>query len=396
MAIQPNLLTSEPSTPPTPGDRGKRHVLRNTVLVLVAVAVLVTASAGAYLFNLAQIYESGVTTIEDAFPDESTRPKPRSQAAGPGSTAGEPGGVAVEPGNAAGEPGNVPGAGPAAAEAPGAGNGNSVTILVMGSDSRGATMEEALSGANSNQRADTLMLVHIPADRSRIFSVSLMRDLWVGIPGHREAKINAALAYGGVPLMVQTVESLFNHRIDHVAMIDFEGFVGLTDALGGVEVNITKPFVSSHESYRFKQGPYLLDGEHALEFVRERYAFSDGDYQRVRNQQAFVQALFAKNLKPETLLNPVKVHNVISAIAPFISADRGLDAAALARLALELREVRSGDMKMFTLPTLGTGTSADGQSIVIPDRTAIAGISRALADDSLDTFVANKGLAGGH
>jgi hypothetical protein len=92
----------------------------------------------------------------------------------------------------------------------------------------------------------------------------------------------------------------------------------------------------------------------------------------------------------------VKVHNVISAIAPFISADRGLDAATLARLGLELRDVRADDMKMFTLPTLGTGTSADGQSIVLPDGSAIRGISRALADDNLATYVAGRDLAGGH
>jgi LCP family protein required for cell wall assembly len=221
-----------------------------------------------------------------------------------------------------------------------------------------------------------------------------MRDLWVDIPGRGQAKINAALAYGGVPLMVQTVESLFNQRIDHVAMIDFEGFVGMTDALGGVEVNVTQPFVSPHSSKKYAKGPTVLDGKGALDFVRERYAYADGDYQRVRNQQAFLQALLAKNLSRDTLLNPVKIHNVISSMAPFVSADSGLNAGTLARLGLELRNVRSDDMEMFTLPTLGTGTSADGQSIVIPDRNAIAGLSRALADDSLDKFVASRGLAG--
>jgi LCP family protein required for cell wall assembly len=378
MGLQPTY----PSTLPASGSRPRkrRHPVRTVLLVLLTVAVLLPASAGAYLFSLGQIYDSQTTTIDNAFPAESTRPKPHQA----------PGGVPASGGGA----GSVPGA--AAAGKNDAGTGTAVNILVMGSDSRGATADQAQAGSNSNQRADTLMLVHIPADRSKVFSISLMRDLWIGIPDHGQAKINAALAYGGVPLMVQTVESLFNQRIDHVAMIDFEGFVGMTDALDGVEVNVTQPYVSVHSDRSYAQGPTLLDGKGALDFVRERYAYADGDYQRVRNQQAFVKALLARNLSADTLLNPVKVHNVISAIAPFVSVDSGLNAATLAGLALELRDVRAGDMVMFTLPTAGIGTSADGQSIVLPDRSAIARISQALADDSLDTYVASEGLAGGH
>ena len=141
----------------------------------------------------------------------------------------------------------------------------------------------------------------------------------------------------------------------------------MTDALGGVQVDIPAPFVSYHDQISFPAGPNTLDGKHALEFVRERYAFADGDYQRVRNQQAFVKALLAKNLSADTLLNPLKVHNVVSAMAPFISVDGGLDAATIAGLAVELKDVRPRDMVMFTLPTRGTGTSTDGQSIVLTD-----------------------------
>jgi LCP family protein required for cell wall assembly len=377
---------------PNPRAARRRHPLRTILLALLAVAILVPVAAGAYLYHLGQIYQSKTNIIASPFPAESTRPQPHAagpEAAGSGGPGGAPGAGAVA-GAASGTA-----AGTAAQEAdPYA--GAALNILVMGSDSRGATADEALSGANSNQRADTLMLVHIPADRSRIYSISLMRDLWIGVPDHGQAKINAALAFGGVPLMVQTVEALFQQRVDHVAMIDFGGFKGMTDALGGVPVNVPQPFVSRHDNFAFSAGTQTLDGEHALEFVRERYAFADGDYQRVRNQQAFVRALFAKNLSPETLLNPVKLHNVLSAMAPFISVDSGLDAATLARLALDLRDVRASDMAMFTLPTLGIGTSTDGQSIVLPDPWAVESISQALADDSLDTYVASGALAGGH
>lgn len=372
-----------------------RRRLRGILLVLLAVAVLIPASAGAFLYTLGNTFDSQSTTIENPFPDESLRPLPNARPGepSPGATPGDAPAVGPGSGPAAGGPTADDGADdvprPVGGEAP-------LNILVMGSDSRGATPGQALSGSNSNQRADTLMLIHIPADRSRIFAVSLMRDLWVGIPGYGAAKINAALAYGGVPLMVQTVESLFHQRVDHVAMIDFEGFKGMTDALEGVEVTITQPFVSLHGNFSFAKGTALLDGERALAFVRERYAFIDGDYQRVRNQQAFVKALLAKNLSAGTLLNPFKLSDALSAISPFISVDSGLNAAALGRLALELRGVGPGDLTMFTLPTAGTGTSSDGQSIVLPDWDAVAAMSQALAGDSLDTFVANRGLAGGN
>lgn len=347
------------------------------MLMLLALGLFIPALAGAYLLNLGRIIDSGTTKIANAFPDEATRPQPAAATGPLGSGAG------------------AAGAGPVAA-GPAPGAGRSLNFLVMGSDSRGATAGEAAAGTGSNQRADTLMLVHLPADRSKIYSISLMRDLWVGIPDHGRAKINAALAFGGIPLMVQTVESIFGQRIDHVAMIDFEGFVGMTDALGGVQVNIPAPFVSYHDQIAFSAGPNTLDGEHALEFVRERYAFADGDYQRVRNQQAFVRALLAKNLSAETLLNPVKVHGVISSMAPYISVDSGLDSATLAGLALELKDVRPSDMVMFTLPTRGIGTAADGQSIVLPDPAAIEAISGAMAHGTMTDYVAANGLEGGN
>lgn len=365
----------------------RRRPFRAVLLVLLALVILIPASAGAYLFDLGRIFDSETTKIENAFPDESTRP----QWSVPGGANGAGGASA---------------AGPSTAGDPPSDTGRSLNILVMGSDSRGAAAEEtaasgaaseeAAAGAASNQRADILMLVHIPADRSKVFSIFLMRDLWVKIPDHGHAKINAALAFGGVPLMVQTVESFFGQRIDHIAIIDFEGFAGMTDALGGVKVDIPASFVSRHDQFAFAAGPNTLDGEHALEFVRERYAFADGDYQRVRNQQAFVEALLAKILSADTLLNPLKVHNVVSAAAPSISVDGGLDAVTLAALAVELRDVRSRDMVMFTLPTRGTGTSTDGQSIVLPDTAAINAVATAMSLDTLEDYVAHNGPKGGH
>ncbi len=349
--------------PEHPGPAPSRKRRRRKVLAAVLVLLLLGSGAvGAYLYSLAQIYDTQTIKIENAFPPDSLRVAP----------------PAV----------------PAGAERP-------MNILLMGSDSRdksqGGASAKAAAGEASNQRSDTLMLLHVPSDRSQVYSISLMRDLWVDIPDHGKAKINAALAFGGVPLMVRTVEDLLQQRIDHVVSIDFEGFKGLTDALGGVEVDVKVPFTADRDrNYVFTAGKNTLNGAQALAFVRERYAFADGDYQRVRNQQTFLRAVIAKTFNGGTLGNPVTLHNVLSAVSPYLSVAPGLDSVEVARLAFSLRNVRGEDAIFFTLPTAGVGTSADGQSIVVPDLGAIEEIKAALTADKLRDYAAAKKFGNGN
>ncbi|GAA2846562.1 LCP family protein [Paenarthrobacter ilicis] len=352
--------TDTPSAESRPRrQKSGKKTTRNVLLGFAAVVLVAGIIGGAYIFNLAQTFNSGTTKIDAAFPEESTRPQ-KSQ--------------------------------PVNGSAP-------MNILVMGSDTRGTAEIDVDNQASTDQRADTLMLVHIPADRKNVYAVSLMRDLWVDIPGRGESKINAALAYGGVPLMVQTVESLFQQRIDHVAMVDFEGFKGLTDALGGVEVDVKIPFAPNSgpmKGHYYAAGKQTFNGDEALAFVRERKSFSDGDYQRVRNQQAYLKSIISKTIAKETLTNPVTVSNMVSAVSPFISVDKGFDAGAIGSLAVGMKDLRANDTVMFTLPTLGTGTSADGQSIVVKDPTAISDIAAALSKDQLGAYVTAHALEKGN
>lgn len=332
--------------------RNKRRNILLIVLALVLVVSLAAAVGSVYLGNLARSFDSKSQTIPQAFPHETLRPVKPTQ-------------------------------GPAA---------EAMNVLLLGSDSRGDSLNVAEEGEPSNQRSDTMMWVHIPADRKHIYLVSIMRDTWVGIPGVGEAKINAAMANGGVPLVVQTLEGMFKNRIDHVAVVDFEGFKAITDALGGVEVDVPLAFTPLHGTSDFKAGPQLLNGDQALAFVRERYAFIDGDYQRVLDQQIFLKALLNSILSPTTMTNPMKVMELVDKVAPYISVDSGLDSATLGALAVSLKSVRGADVVSFTLPTLGTGTSADGQSIVLRDDTAIAAISQALQEDTLGAYLESVGL----
>ncbi len=329
--------------------RNRRRMVLLSALGLVLVAVLV---AVAYLASLARSFDTQTVKIPSPFPAETVRPA-------------------------------KPTAGPAA---------NAMNVLLLGSDSRGDSVNIAEQGGASNQRSDTMLWVHIPADRKSIYMMSIMRDTWVDIPGVGQAKINAAMAYGGVPLVVQTLEGLFDSRIDHVAIVDFEGFKAITDALGGVEVNVPLAFTTLDGKLSFAAGPQKMNGDQALAFVRERYAFSDGDYQRVKDQQIFLKAVLDTVLTPATLANPLKVSELVGKVSPYISVDQGLDSAAVGELALSLNSVRGSDVHSFTLPTLGTGTSADGQSIVLRDGAAIAAIGQALKDDSLGKYLAAAGL----
>jgi LCP family protein required for cell wall assembly len=230
-----------------------------------------------------------------------------------------------------------------------------------------------------------MLLLHVPADRQNIQVISIMRDSWVEIPGRGENKINSALAFGGVPLVVQTLESLIGVRVDRVAIIDFEGFRGMTDALGGVTFTNPVSFRGTDNGYRYAQGEITVNGGQALEYVRERAAFRVSDYQRVRNQQAFLKGLMSEVLNAETLTNPARISALVEDVSPYVSVDSGFDFPFIASLAFELRDVRVDDVSFMTLPTTGTGTRR-GQSVVLLDQVELAKIVAALRANAFSAY----------
>ena len=272
-----------------------------------------------------------------------------------------------------------------------------LNILLVGSDSRGNVRGEAAAGATSDQRGDALILLHLPADRQSIYGISIMRDLWVDIPGHGAAKINAGLELGGVPLMTQTVEALLGQPVNHTVMLDFQGFAAMTDALGGVDVNVTLPFTSTVDDIvYFPPGVNRLNGVQALAFVRERHAFTDGDYQRVRNQQTFLKAMMAKMAAEGGLSDRTTVKQLVQTVLPHVTVTPGLTVESLEQLAYSLRSTPPGNARFFTLPTAGIGTSRDGQSIIRQNPAATAAVSAALASGTLGEYIAANGFQNGN
>ena len=153
------------------------------------------------------------------------------------------------------------------------------------------------------------------------------RDLYVDIPGPRKNKINAAYAFGGEPLLVQTMEKLLKIRIHHVARTNFEGFKNMTDAVGGVRVyaeEASNGNSSNGGPVAIKKGWNHLDGEQALAFVRERNTLSEGDISRGRRQLAFIKALLLEATSSrDTVANPLNVARLADAATENLVVDEG-------------------------------------------------------------------------
>ncbi|PTT62647.1 LCP family protein, partial [Arthrobacter sp. HMWF013] len=258
------------------------------------------------------------------------------------------------------------------------------------SDSRANARDQeahtTATGEAQDQRADVLMVVHVPADRRTLYVVSIMRDTWVEIPDYGGSKINSALQIGGIHMVTRTVQSLLGIRVDHTLMLDFNGFKGLTDGLGGIDVNVPFPFQSTHDTgHVFSAGVNHLDGQAALEFSRERYAFADGDYQRVQNQRIMLRAILAK-LTAGGALNDV---NAVRSLAGFaaccLTVDRGFDPVQVAMLAYSLRNLDVNAIGTMTLPTAGPGFVA-GQSVLFPDYGGVNAVGAALRDGTIGQY----------
>ncbi|MGW9549932.1 LCP family protein [Citricoccus zhacaiensis] len=321
--------------------RRKRHTVRNAFIVVAALLVVVLALVAVYVGSIASTFNDQRQTVD---------------------------------------------AGIATSEAT---TDGALNVLVMGSDSRGDGMDTAQNKGEDGERSDTMMLVHIPEDRQNVFVMSIVRDLWVEIPGEGERKVNSALGLGGYPLVTATMENLLGVNVDHLAVIDFEGFNGLTEALGGVEVCNPHAFSSGqvNPSY-YPQGEILLQGPDALRYVRERKAFLGGDFERVANQQRFVSAMVDQILTVDTLANPQRVMDVVNSIVPFISVDEGLDAATIAGYGLQLNGIRSGDIETFTIPHGPPAEGPGGASIVLQDEEAMAELRQSLQRDQLGDYLA--------
>lgn len=199
-----------------------------------------------------------------------------------------------------------------------------LTILLVGSDSRqGQSWDDGEEG----ELNDVNLLLHVSADHQNATVVSLPRDLMVPFPScpgfdgepnyfpaMSEQQLNSAMMYGGLPCVAQTVSELTGMDIPNAGLITFDGVVGVSNAIGGVDVCLTQAIVDEKADLDLPAGMNTLVGWDALQFLRTRHGVGNGgDTSRISNQQVFMSALVRKLKDAETLSDPVKVYGLAKA-----------------------------------------------------------------------------------
>lgn len=204
-------------------------------------------------------------------------------------------------------------------------------VLVIGSDSRDGE-GNAKYGPQSQglgRRSDTIIIVHVPADRREATAVSVPRDSMVRIPrcGSDPARadmINSAYNAGGAACLRTTLEKLTGLRLHHTVEVDFAGFKNMVDALGGVRVKVPQPVNEPKAKLQLSAGEHLLNGEAALGWARLRYVGDGSDAARIKRQQTLLRAML-KKAQPMVLTDPGKVKDFLGAMREAVKTDLSLE-----------------------------------------------------------------------
>ncbi|GAA3247396.1 LCP family protein [Nonomuraea helvata] len=225
-------------------------------------------------------------------------------------------------------------------------------ILVIGSDTRegegNAKYGPMLARQGLGKRSDTIMIVHVPADRGQATAVSVPRDSMVTIPrcGSSPARtdmVNSAYDTGGADCLKRTLESLTGLRIQHSVEVDFTGFKGMVDALGGVQVTLPTAVDDKKSKLKLPAGKSMLNGEAALGYVRLRYYNDGSDIQRIKRQQGLVMAMFKK--ARSGLKSPDQLKSFLGAVRKSVKTD--LSVESMYELATELSRTK---LSLVTVP----------------------------------------------
>ena len=261
--------------------------------------------------------------------------------------------------------------------------------LITGSDSRAGlsrTERDALhvGSDEGTLNSDSIMLLHMGSGRPVL--ISIPRDSYVDIPGHGWNKMNAALAYGGANLLIQTVENATGLKIDHYMGIGFGGLVAVVNQIGGVRVCLKTAINDSYSGVHLPAGCHNLSGDQALAFVRDRHSFATEDLQRIQDQRAFLSALLKKATSPGVYLNPFTALPFGSTAASSMSVDEGTSLLALVHAASALRDPETG-----TVPIANANYYTNAGDSVLWNKIQATELFTALKNDS----AIPKGLLGG-
>jgi len=279
--------------------------------------------------------------------------------------------------------------------------GEALNILLAGADngdSEAPSIEQALDNGEWSAglyRSDTIMLLHIPADRSRAYVVSIPRDSYVRIYDETGAptdkhKVNYAFSVYGPSGYVSTIEHLTDIRMDHLAIIDWAGFKDVVDALGGVRLYVPETVRDDSQKYTYQQGWHEYGGELALRYVRSRYALPEGDFDRNRRQQNFLRAMLDKMATMGAMSDFPTFLSTAKAITSNLTIDQDWSNGDMRDLGWGMRGIRKDDVTFLEAPINQKrpfGTVEGDGSVVYLDKRELANLFTAMRDDTMDAYV---------
>ncbi|MFG1948215.1 LCP family protein [Nonomuraea sp. NPDC048826] len=236
-----------------------------------------------------------------------------------------------------------------------------MNVLIVGSDQRDG--KNARYGHHIiGERTDTIMLAHLSSRRDGAVVISFPRDSVVRLPACRPREghpgqhphtgmINESFNNGGIACIWKTVESLTGIRVDHFVKVDFSGFKSMVDAIGGVEVCLSRRVDDSKAKLHLPAGRRTLDGEQALGYVRARYSFGDGsDIGRIQRQQMFVASMVKKVMSGDTLTDPARLIGFLDAGTRAVTTDPDFTVGVMKDLAESLQGINAGRIRFITTP----------------------------------------------
>lgn len=268
--------------------------------------------------------------------------------------------------------------------------GDALVFLVVGSDSRDGLDSLVNFGPAGGQRGDVIMLVKLDQSTGVTQLLSIPRDLWVDIPGHGMGKINAAYAYGGPSLMVQTIRENLGIGVNHYVEVGFVGFIAMVDELGGIEMTFPHPARDVSSGLNVEAGTQTVDGYTALAYARSRkyQELQNGEWQsvnatdlgRTQRQQEVVRLILSELKSPGSI---AEAGQIAGSLAQHMTVDATLARSSVGGLAWDFRGLLTGSIEGQTLPVYGD--TIGNASVVIADEPE--------ASETISAFLAGTTVA---
>lgn len=266
-----------------------------------------------------------------------------------------------------------------------------LNILVLGSDTRNNALDTKLGGSdNSLPHADVEMLVHVSSDHQNATVMSIPRDTDTQIPTCTDSKgvthsfgphtqITNSMNYGP-GCTVAAVNALTGVHIDHFMVVDFSGVVNMSDAVGGVQVCVTRNVYDPGSHLKLTAGNHTLVGQGALEFLRSRHAFGvSSDIDRTATQHIYLSALIQKLKSADTLTNPSSVFHLAEAASKAFAVDDGL--AGVTKLVSLANTLSAIPTKHISFTTMPSATDSYNANWVAPQEPNAQQLFNAIAND---------------